>query len=46
MTMRWVETCGARTYRFILQEDGGLLIRTVGSSMANGGEIVIQAAAV
>ena len=46
MTMRWVETCGARTYRFILQEDGGLLIRTVGSSMANGGEIVIRAAAV
>ena len=46
MTMRWVETCGTRTYRFILQEDGGLLIRTVGSSMANGGEIVIRAAAV
>lgn len=46
MTMRWVETCGARTYRFILQEDGGLLIRTVGSSMSNGGEIVIRAAAV
>lgn len=45
MTMRWIETCGARTYRFLLQEDGGLVIKTIGSSMANGDEIVIRAAA-
>ena len=43
--IRWVETCGEVTYRFCLQEDKSLKIKTMGSCMADNEEAVIYAVA-
>lgn len=43
ITIRWVETCGGKTYRFLLQGDETLQIKTVGSCMAEDEETVARA---
>lgn len=43
MTMRWIETCGTKTYRFTLQADGTLTVRAAGNSMADEEETVVLA---
>lgn len=43
ITVRWVETCGTKTYRFLLQEDETMLIKSVGNCMADEEENVVRA---
>lgn len=43
MIVRWIETCGAGKYRFILEENGIMTIKMAGNCMADNEETTIQA---